>query len=249
MRLFFQSAAGAFVGKLLASIFIAVCVGLGFGPQEWARFVLGDLPYFGQIAARIAFIVLGLGVLLLLVWPQFSGANRITFQWPVARRVNKALDPQRARRVFHFRSDVQFYLDDLMIKIVLSLFNGTDQSLSVASMTGSISIDGVTNPLIPPQLETPRKTGSPPFSRFSISLIQPVTRETAQFISDRLASGQSVTLNLMNLFPRCRCEPSGDSFISRIWQGIVCRKKEKDIDVGEVVYVGLNERSNGGESE
>ena len=53
-----------FLGKVLAALFIAVCVLLGFGPEQWAKWLIGDL--ISLRLARIGFFFLGALSLILL---------------------------------------------------------------------------------------------------------------------------------------------------------------------------------------
>jgi len=59
-------ALAAFAGKVLATLFIAVCIGLGFGPDKWAAMILGFDP---GILARSAFLLLAAATLAVLLWP------------------------------------------------------------------------------------------------------------------------------------------------------------------------------------
>jgi hypothetical protein len=84
MHPFLQSAGGAFVGKILAAIFIAVCVAVGFGPDAWATFLLGDLSLLAHIISRISFLLLGITVLCFIIWPKLRRWwRRLGFRWPV----------------------------------------------------------------------------------------------------------------------------------------------------------------------
>jgi hypothetical protein len=84
MRPFLQSAAGAFVGKILAAIFIAVCVAVGFGPDAWATFLLGDLSSLARIISRIGFLLLAMTVVCFVIWPKLRPWwRRLGFRWPV----------------------------------------------------------------------------------------------------------------------------------------------------------------------
>jgi hypothetical protein len=56
----------AFVGRVLAALFIAGCIFIGFGPSEWVALIAGH--WADPWVARTAFILLGLITLALLVW-------------------------------------------------------------------------------------------------------------------------------------------------------------------------------------
>lgn len=51
MRTALNAALGGFVGKLVATLFIAVCIALGVGPDVWATTLLGGVvtPLFAQL--------------------------------------------------------------------------------------------------------------------------------------------------------------------------------------------------------
>jgi hypothetical protein len=60
----------AFVGKLLAVIFVAVSVMIGFGPERWAKLLLEGFPDWATPALlRTAILLLGASVSVQLVWP------------------------------------------------------------------------------------------------------------------------------------------------------------------------------------
>jgi hypothetical protein len=51
----------AFLGKILAGIFIAICVALGFGPDEWAKTMITNLPeWITPPVAQLVFVLLAL---------------------------------------------------------------------------------------------------------------------------------------------------------------------------------------------
>jgi hypothetical protein len=56
----------AFLGKVAAALFIAVCIALGFGPTEWAAMILGTDP---TLLARAGFLFLALLAAVGLLWP------------------------------------------------------------------------------------------------------------------------------------------------------------------------------------
>lgn len=64
----FNAMVGAFVGRLLATIFIAICLALGFGPDSWAKVILGIDP---TLVARGAFVILG-AIVAFILWLQWS---------------------------------------------------------------------------------------------------------------------------------------------------------------------------------
>src|SRR5689334_15877756 len=57
----------AFAGKVAGSIFIAICVFLGFGPDKWVEFILGPAiaPWIGRtllfVLAILTFIFIRFG--------------------------------------------------------------------------------------------------------------------------------------------------------------------------------------------
>jgi len=58
--------AGAFLGKIVAALFVAVCVALGFGPDKWAAMMLGAEP---GLLARALFLLLAALTLVTLLLP------------------------------------------------------------------------------------------------------------------------------------------------------------------------------------
>ena len=63
----FKPMVGAFIGKLLAALFLALCGALGFGPGRWAEMLVGIEP---TIYGRAVFIGLGALVALFTFWPR-----------------------------------------------------------------------------------------------------------------------------------------------------------------------------------
>lgn len=88
MRIFATAFAGGFFGKLAAALFIGVCAVLGFGPEEWASYLLQGLP--GVVSPRAAqwgFLALAGLVALHMAWPWLSRlATRITAEQADALR-------------------------------------------------------------------------------------------------------------------------------------------------------------------
>ena len=58
-RVFFSALSGAFVGKILAALFIAVCLMFGIGPDNWAEWIISGLgDQITPSIARYAFLTL-----------------------------------------------------------------------------------------------------------------------------------------------------------------------------------------------
>jgi hypothetical protein len=72
---YIKVAAAAFVGKLLAVIFVAISVLIGLGPDKWASFLLEGFPsWVTPGVLRTAALILAVSVLVQLVWPLLSRA-------------------------------------------------------------------------------------------------------------------------------------------------------------------------------
>lgn len=80
-RVAFSAAIGGFVGKLIASLFIAVCVVLGVGPIEWATYLLGGAAPW---VARLVFVVLA--VLAALALGFSIRASQPTHEWRLSQK-------------------------------------------------------------------------------------------------------------------------------------------------------------------
>jgi hypothetical protein len=64
----------ALLGKVAATIFIAICAFFGFGPDEWVRLVMpGPDTNLALLVARIVFLVLGAAVLGLFLYQEVIG--------------------------------------------------------------------------------------------------------------------------------------------------------------------------------
>src|SRR5258708_17571837 len=67
---------GALIGRVLAALFIAICMALGFGPDEWARWLLGTMFDSATLLARLAFIGLAIITFYLLI-RQLKSINKL----------------------------------------------------------------------------------------------------------------------------------------------------------------------------
>jgi hypothetical protein len=77
---FWRAMAGGFVGKILGALFIAICLALGFGPTEWASFMIAELPtWVTPTAARMAFLSLAAITAFAFAWPV------VRARWPSQR--------------------------------------------------------------------------------------------------------------------------------------------------------------------
>jgi hypothetical protein len=75
MGTFIKAAAGGFVGKLLATLFIAACVAVSFGPDRWVSFIIDGAPSFLTPSnARAMFLVAAIIITLLLLMSLFQSA-------------------------------------------------------------------------------------------------------------------------------------------------------------------------------
>jgi hypothetical protein len=67
--IFTKAFAGGFFGKLAETLFIAVCLALGFGPDEWAKFIMTGLPIgVTPVLAQAVFLTLAALTFGALTW-------------------------------------------------------------------------------------------------------------------------------------------------------------------------------------
>ena len=72
---YIKVAIAAFVGKLLAVVFVAASVMIGFGPDKWASFLVEGFPaWITPSIVRTTFLLLAALVSVQLVWPLISYA-------------------------------------------------------------------------------------------------------------------------------------------------------------------------------
>jgi len=73
---FLRAFAGGFFGKIVAAVFIAACISLGFGPKEWFAFIAGDIGWPWVVRAFL--VAMGLVTLFFLLrgWWLGRSANR-----------------------------------------------------------------------------------------------------------------------------------------------------------------------------
>lgn len=99
MSTFWKSFVGAFLGRVFASIFIAVCVGLAIGPDRVATFMIQNLPiWITPEIARGAFLVLGLVTFLAVFKP---------WEWFRAKSVKGRRDQESVSLL-----DVMYWIDE-----------------------------------------------------------------------------------------------------------------------------------------
>ena len=62
----------AFLGRLLATTFVALCIALGFGPDKWAAALIGAQPPLIVWAVRGGFLLLGAITFVCALWPTIN---------------------------------------------------------------------------------------------------------------------------------------------------------------------------------
>lgn len=71
----------AFIGKILATIFVAICTILGFGPEEWAEYLITSGPtWLTPKIAQFVFLALAFITLIALLWntiPSLVSASKL----------------------------------------------------------------------------------------------------------------------------------------------------------------------------
>ncbi len=67
---FAKAFAGGFLGKLAGTLFIAICLFLGFGPDKWAKFIVSEFPtWVTPGLAQAAFLTLAAITFIALFLP------------------------------------------------------------------------------------------------------------------------------------------------------------------------------------
>jgi hypothetical protein len=80
--IFARAFAGGFFGKLAAAVLLAICVLLGFGPNEWAKFIMTGLPtWVTPGRAQVVFITLAAVTFVALSWPLWVRLTSLIAQW------------------------------------------------------------------------------------------------------------------------------------------------------------------------
>jgi hypothetical protein len=75
----------SFIGGILRTVFVAICVALGFGPDKWAGFMSAGMPFLiTPGVVRLGFLLLASLTLLSLLW------NRIVTAHPVSIKLVSA---------------------------------------------------------------------------------------------------------------------------------------------------------------
>ena len=69
------------IGGILRTIFVAICVALGFGPDKWAAFLIAGMPFLVTPGVvRLGFLLLASLTLLSLLWNRIVTANRMSIK-------------------------------------------------------------------------------------------------------------------------------------------------------------------------
>jgi hypothetical protein len=69
----------AFAGKIVASLFVAICTAIGFGPDHWAEFIVAGMPFLvSPGVVRLGFLLLASLTLASLFWGPISVGNSLS---------------------------------------------------------------------------------------------------------------------------------------------------------------------------
>jgi len=74
----------AFLGRIAAYLFVAICAALGFGPPEWAAMILGTDP---SLLARAGFLILAALTFAVVAGPHLVGLRRQTIPLKEAAQI------------------------------------------------------------------------------------------------------------------------------------------------------------------
>jgi hypothetical protein len=97
---FWRIVAGSFIGKLLATIFIAACTVFGFGPETWVEFMIAGLPeWITPSVARVVF--LGFGLLTVVALFVF-GRRNIGAEYSLASTTTPPSDRRARLKIIGF---------------------------------------------------------------------------------------------------------------------------------------------------
>jgi hypothetical protein len=193
-------------------------------------------------------------VVPLLLWLAWHGAQflrfifaTIEFASPIRRKKEWPYNASIANRLYHAYSFVQFnnLLDECRVDINLMFFNGSNNEIIVDRAVGAITFNNMPNAggIQTPRIEeTHPTTKIAPLTEFFINLVQYVPKELASQISTCLELGRPLSLNLTNLTILLRRIDNGDTFSAPLRQGITCTKKNNEIAIGHIVYMGASIR-------
>jgi hypothetical protein len=74
-RIFFL----AFAGKIAGTLFAAICTAIGFGPDQWAEFLISGMPFLVTPGVvRLAFLLLASVTLASTFWSSIAGNNSLS---------------------------------------------------------------------------------------------------------------------------------------------------------------------------
>ncbi len=151
---FAKSFAAGFFGKLAGALFIAICLGLGFGPDKWAKFIMTGLPsWVTPGRAQAVFLTLAALTFVALAWTpvrrviaSFSlkggipgfGAKKITkFGRSIADKVEKAT-AQDAIRYMTAYETLHYLADDSEWGDRTRHYIGTDGARKIALLEAPV---------------------------------------------------------------------------------------------------------------
>jgi hypothetical protein len=64
-----RTVVSTFIGRILAALFIAICIALGFGPNKWAVFLISGMPVLiTPGVVRLVFLLFASATLAALLW-------------------------------------------------------------------------------------------------------------------------------------------------------------------------------------
>jgi hypothetical protein len=130
-------AVAAFLGKIVAAIFLAICTALGFGPTEWSQMIIGiEITTLG----RVLFLVLALITALSLSLPWWHA------------RPWRAISPTEASRLIYRKASPQ--LRELIQRGTHDLIGSPIEAwgrerLQVFGAAGEIALRGKRGPGLP----------------------------------------------------------------------------------------------------
>jgi hypothetical protein len=181
---------------------------------------LFGLPNIAGVLISI-FVFGVLGIILFRTSSKTSGPGKTLLQ--------ATPDNEFPTRIFQFRSDVNLdRLDEFQISLQFLFYNGSDESITIETVTGSIRCNGSFDVQLPPphvDVDHP-VAGAGPRAQFTVGIEQRVPKELAPLLNQKLNAGMPISFELTGLTLRFRRSSGGESFAANLWDGIMCSKKE-----------------------
>jgi hypothetical protein len=228
----------AIIAALVLAVAGIMATALALGFPDTPQYVWKTIVFICAISLICLLIWFSWEIIIVIRERARSLLANVELRWPIAKRPGWPQNAGLSSRIYNFRCSADFgALSEYRITLDLAFFNGSHERIVLDRLSGTVGYDNISlskPPEAPHPVSGQAHTGDP-LSQFSVSLEQRVSTELAAAITDYLATGKPLTLNLTGLTVWLRPASGGDSFEVLLWQGIVCAKEHDTIVCNRLV--------------